>query len=192
MVREYQRLGEMLVGEGIVAPDQLDRVLAAQRRTRARLGELLVAMGLASEEQVTECLARQYRLPVVNLREVRPDPDALNRVPAYNALHNLVLPVRVENGALVCVIADPLELDVLDDLSVQLRVRIVPAMATASLLHDAIAFHYGIDVPRKVMQQEDIVEFRKSNRRDSQVDRASLLDALDRSYSFLNERGLAA
>lgn len=188
-LREYQRLGEMLVGEGIVQADQLDRVLAAQRRSGARLGELLVAMGLATEAQVTECLARQYRLPLVTLSEVRPEPDALNRLPAYNALHNLVLPVRMEAGALVCVIADPLELEVLDELSLALRVRIVPAMAPASELHDAIAFQYGLDVPRKVAAPH--LASVKGGKSEAS-DRDSLLAALDHSYSFLNSRGLAA
>lgn len=178
----------MLVGEGIVQRDQLERVLAAQRRSGARLGELLVAMGLASEAQVTACLARQYRLPVVELSEVRPEPEALNRMPAYNALHSLVLPVRMDNGAMVCVIADPLELEVLDQLSTALRVRIVPAMAVATQLHDAIAFYYGLDVPKKAVQPE--LAF--ARRKDDQADRESLLAALDQSYAFLNSRGLAA
>ncbi|MBL8049038.1 MAG: hypothetical protein JNJ45_10200 [Chthonomonas sp.] len=178
----------MLVGEGIVSADQIDRVLAAQRRSGARLGELLVAMGLATETQVTKCLAAQYRLPVVHLDEVHPHPDALNQIPAYNALHSLVLPVKMDNGALVCVIADPLELDTLDQLSTTLRLRIVPAMATASELHDAIAYYYGLDVPRKA-----VVEVQEVRRKKPEAsDRDSLIAALDQSYAFLNSRGLAA
>jgi hypothetical protein len=51
-----RRLGEVLVSDGVVTPEQLASALAEQQRTRVRprvrLGEILVDAGVITEEQL--------------------------------------------------------------------------------------------------------------------------------------------
>jgi tRNA A-37 threonylcarbamoyl transferase component Bud32 len=68
--REAVPFGEMLVREGLVPRDELDRIIAlqeaeARRGVFLRLGELLVARGLLDEQTVARVLALQGRAILV-------------------------------------------------------------------------------------------------------------------------------
>ena len=58
------RLGELLVSEGVLSPDELAEALEAQERTRPRkpLGELLITSGLVSPPLLVRLLAQQCQL----------------------------------------------------------------------------------------------------------------------------------
>src|SRR5437867_7643868 len=49
-----RRLGELLLAEGVVTPDQLNRALEIHRATGERLGQVLLDMGVRSEEHTSE------------------------------------------------------------------------------------------------------------------------------------------
>ena len=62
-----RRLGEWLVGEGLVTEPALTRALAAQKRVghRLRLGGVLLGSGLVSEEALLDALSRLHHCPSV-------------------------------------------------------------------------------------------------------------------------------
>ena len=65
-------LGEMLVSEGVLTPQQHRRLLDAIRLQRGRLaGEVVIELGLASRERVTSVLGRQTRLRLDALFELQ-------------------------------------------------------------------------------------------------------------------------
>jgi len=192
MAGEYQRLGDMLVSEGIVTKDELSRVITARQKSNAKIGELIVAMGLATEAEVTSCLARQYGIPVAKLDELSPAPEALNLLASFNALTQLVLPVSVDENAVYCVVADPLDLEVTDGLSQMFRKRIVPLLAGSTELYNAIIYYYGLNVPQKACGPVSKVATTKKGKESIQEDRNALLFALDNAYAFFEQTGLAA
>lgn len=53
-------LREILVERGVLAPEQLDRALAEQRRCRRPLGEVIVRLGLAGGPTIAQALATQH------------------------------------------------------------------------------------------------------------------------------------
>ncbi len=56
-----QRLGDLLVKEKIITPEQLDQANKVQKETKCRLGSALVKLGFLTDEDVTNFLSRQYR-----------------------------------------------------------------------------------------------------------------------------------
>lgn len=58
-------LGEILIGEGICTPAQIQRALEEHHRSpvRERLGEVVVRLGLATQTQVREALLKQLGGP---------------------------------------------------------------------------------------------------------------------------------
>ena len=58
------RLGELLVSEGVLSPDELAGSLAAQKKTRPRkpLGEILLTSGIVSPPLLVRLLAQQCQL----------------------------------------------------------------------------------------------------------------------------------
>lgn len=60
--RAGARLGELLVGEGLVTTSEVKRALTEQRKTGRRLGEIIIERGLASVPTLVTVLARQLEV----------------------------------------------------------------------------------------------------------------------------------
>ncbi len=137
-----QRLGEILVRTGQLAPDKLEEALAAQRAEQqgVRLGEILVRMKAASEEAVLQALALQLELPFA--AQVEPEEaagDLAKKVPINFAKSAKVLPLGVgERGATRVAVADPLDTAALDNLSILLGTSLDPTVAPGQAILDAI------------------------------------------------------
>lgn len=58
-----KRLGEILVDENLVLPEQVEEALSRQRETGRRLGQVLVDMGLLTHDQLTHVLSTQMGIP---------------------------------------------------------------------------------------------------------------------------------
>src|SRR5205823_11373320 len=99
-------------------------------------------------------LARRYRLPFVNLlpqdAESPIDYTLLSEIPVELMVRNQFAPLRRENGKLYIAMADPTDLDRLDDLASALRTRLVPHVATAGAID--IVLRKG-DATQRVLQE---------------------------------------
>ena len=67
-------LGEILIREGLITREQLQRGLVRQREIGKRLGESLVELGYLSEEELLNALARQFSLPQLSLSSIAISP----------------------------------------------------------------------------------------------------------------------
>ena len=88
------RLGDLLLKEGLITRDQLDKALQEQRASGTRIGYNLVKLGFVQETEITKMLARQYRMPAVDLSRFEVDPKIVKMVPADLAVKHLVLPLK--------------------------------------------------------------------------------------------------
>ena len=86
--RKRLRLGELLVQQGLISPDQLSIVLAEQRNVAIPLGRLVVRLGFATESAVRDAMARTIGQESIDLVNVVADPDALQMVPQDFARRN--------------------------------------------------------------------------------------------------------
>ncbi|MEE8061643.1 MAG: type II secretion system protein GspE, partial [Gemmatimonadales bacterium] len=86
------RLGDILIQEGLLTEDQCKQALAEQKSSGHRLGYVLVSKGLVEENAITKVLARQYRMPAVDLSKFRVDERIIKLIPADLAIKHNVLP----------------------------------------------------------------------------------------------------
>ena len=112
-----RKLGDILVEQDIISPLELDEAVQRQRLTGDMLGRVLVSMGLCEEQDIVEALGVQAGMERVNLAQMKIKDDVLRRIPPDVAKFYNVVPVREVNGILVVAMADPLNLNVLDDLA---------------------------------------------------------------------------
>src|SRR5438445_13382165 len=77
-----RRLGDLLVAEGLINQEQLQRALLAQKGTAEKLGSLLVRLNLVDEDKTVGFLSKQYAIPSATLSQLDIDPDVLKLVPA--------------------------------------------------------------------------------------------------------------
>jgi type IV pilus assembly protein PilB len=136
------RLGEILLREGLVTRDQLAQALAEQKNTKHRLGYVLVKLGLVQELEITKVLARQYRMPAVDLSRFEVDPKIIKLVPADMATKSVVLPLKREGRTLTVAMADPTDLGLLEDLKFITRFDLFPVIAGEYTLRNLIEKYY--------------------------------------------------
>jgi type IV pilus assembly protein PilB len=136
------RLGEILLREGLVTREQLAQALAEQKNTKHRLGYVLVKLGLVQELEITKVLARQYRMPAVDLTRFEVDPKIIKLVPADMATKSVVLPLKREGRTLTVAMADPTDLGLLEDLKFITRFDLFPVIAGEYTLRNLIEKHY--------------------------------------------------
>lgn len=103
---ERARLGDVLVAENLVMPDQLSAALNLQQESGRQLGAILVEQGLLDARVLTQALATQLGLPTIDLRRERPTEEALEIVPESIARAHAIVPMRLIDDVLDVAIAD--------------------------------------------------------------------------------------
>ncbi len=136
------RLGEILLREGLVTREQLAQALTEQKSSKHRLGYVLVKLGLVQELEITKVLARQYRMPAVDLTRFEVDPKIIRLVPAEMATKSIVLPLKREGRTLTVAMADPTDHGLLEDLKFITRFDLFPVIAGEYTLRNLIEKHY--------------------------------------------------
>jgi type IV pilus assembly protein PilB len=136
------KLGDILVREGLISPDQLRKALSEQKSTGMRLGYTLVKLGFVEETEVTKMLARQYRMPAVDLSRFEVDPKIIKLLPPDIAIKYTVLPLKREGRTLTIAIADPNNVTAIEDIKFITRCDIFPVIAGEYTLRNAIDRYY--------------------------------------------------
>ncbi len=133
-----ERMGDVLLRTGLVSPEQLDAALEAQEANGGRLGDVLVKLRVTTEEQIAGALAEQRHLPYVHLATATIDLDAATMLPARYLQRKRILPMGFEDGALVLAMADPLDVEAMDETEMLTGLRVTPVIATPSQITEAI------------------------------------------------------
>jgi type IV pilus assembly protein PilB len=146
-----EMLGEILVAQGILAPDRLQRALDMQARNGQRLGPLLMAFGWATEEQITHARAVQMDVPYVDLTQEKPDPALVEVVPLETARKHRVLPLSVGlsdgplGGEVVRVaLTNPWNIEALDTVQRLVGRRAEPYLVSETGLDAALSRAYHV------------------------------------------------
>jgi type IV pilus assembly protein PilB len=133
-----ERLGDLLVREGLITRDQLEKALQEQKQNGTRVGYNLVKLGFIAETELTKMLARQFKMPAVDLSRFEVDPRIAKLIPSDLAIKHLVLPLKRDGRTLTVAMADPTNLGVLDDLKFITRYDIFPVIGGEFTLKSAI------------------------------------------------------
>src|SRR2546430_3087778 len=112
------RLGEILLREGLITQDQLKKALLEQKNTGMRLGYTLVKLGFVEETENSKMLARQYRMPAMDLSLIEVDPKSIKLLPPDVAVKHTVLPLEREVRTLTIANARPDNVTMIEDIKV--------------------------------------------------------------------------
>jgi type IV pilus assembly protein PilB len=158
-----ERLGDLLVREGLITREQLQQALEQQQGSGQRLGYVLVKSGMVQEIEITKMLARQFRVPAVDLSRFEVDPKIIKLVPPDVAVKHYVLPLKREGRTLTVAMADPTNVTVIEDLKFITRFDIFPVIAGEYTLRTAIERYYEatdaqLESLLKDMEEEDDLE----------------------------------
>jgi type IV pilus assembly protein PilB len=136
-----RRFGDLILADGLVTPEQFEQALAEQKKTSEKLGEILVRLGLITEEQLVHFLSRQYGIPEVTFPE-KIAAEIIRLIPARIARKYGVVPIGRTIGSVTLAVADPTNLSALDDVAFMTGLKVVPAIASPSVIRLAIERYY--------------------------------------------------
>lgn len=143
-----KRIGDKLVEQGLISPDQLKVALFEKQRSSRLIGEILVDMGFISSEILSTFLAESTGLQQFDPKKTMLDPTSLDVITKKDALKYQMIPVtidKVKNTA-VMAMADPYDVVALDKLK-QLLPRgcaITTLVCPPEILADTIHKSYGV------------------------------------------------
>ena len=158
-----QRLGDLLVKEKIITPEQLEQATKAQKEQNVRLGSALVKLGFLTDEDVTNFLSRQYGVPAINLSYFEIDPAVVKLIPYETAKVYQILPLSRVGDLLTIAMVDPTNVFAMDDIKFMTGFNIERVVASESSIIEGIDKAYGTskDATRKV-ERVDFADGRKA------------------------------
>ncbi len=115
--QEHRLLGDILVEQGIISPLQLDEGLQRQRLTGDMLGRVLVSMGMCEEQDIIEALGLQAGMEKIDLTKIKIPQEVIQLLTPDVARFYNVMPVRIVDDTLLVAMADPLNIQILDDIA---------------------------------------------------------------------------
>ena len=138
-----KRIGQVMIDHGFITPEQLDILLEKQKEHRHELlGQLAISMDLLSDEQLVEVLADHLNVPAYNLSETDIRAEVIAVITPTMADVYKIIPVSLEGNVLTVVMAQPQQLQVIDELRTLLGYDIRPAVASEADINKAYAKYY--------------------------------------------------
>jgi type IV pilus assembly protein PilB len=110
------RIGELLLKEKRITPDQLQQALTHQKANGGKLGFNLVKMGFVKDEEITALLSKQYGVPSINLTQFDIDPAVIKLFPAETEQKYQIVPLSRAGATLTIAMTDRTNVFAMDDI----------------------------------------------------------------------------
>lgn len=134
---------QKLVTEGFISADQLAEAESMAASTGIQPEDALLRMGYVDDAVIGKAKAKFFKHEYVTLEGIEIPPGVIELVPESVARENIVLPVAMEDDALVVCLSDPSKFEVIDKLRFILNKDIKVVMGSRAAIQDAINRHYG-------------------------------------------------
>lgn len=144
--RRKVRLGDALVKDGMISEEQLQKALELQKGSGRKLGETLIDAGMVTEENIATVLSKQLGYESIDLQNIAISKDVLDLVTPSVLKKNRVIPIEYapdNMNILRVAMADPLDLDAMDDISIITGCQVEPLVSTPRSVMLAIDRFYG-------------------------------------------------
>ena len=131
------RIGELLLKEKRISPDQLQEALNYQKANGGKLGFNLAKLGFVKDEELTALLSKQYGVPSINLAQFEIDPAVIKLIPAETAQKYQIIPLSRSGAMLTIAMTDPTNVFAMDDIKFMTGYNVEPVVAS-EIVRDAI------------------------------------------------------
>jgi type IV pilus assembly protein PilB len=136
------RVGELLLKEKRITPQQLQQALNHQKANGGKLGYNLVKMGFIKDEEITGLLSKQYGVPSINLPQFELDPAVIKLIPADTAQKYQVVPLSRSGATLTIAMTDPTNVFAMDDIKFMTGYNVEPVVASEIAVSEALERYY--------------------------------------------------
>ncbi len=154
-----KRIGDLLIEGGAINEEQLDAALKYKKAQKEKngkdlkLGECLINMGATTDRKIAEAIGQQLRMQVVDLSKMELNPDVVNMVKS-DVLRKLVcIPIAYKDNTLTVAMADPLDYDGIDSISMITNSICEPVVAPQSQVMAALDKFFGSEETAEAAEQ---------------------------------------
>jgi type IV pilus assembly protein PilB len=137
------RIGELLLKEKRISPEQLQEALNYQRTNGGKLGYNLIKLGYVKDDEITALLSKQYGVPSIALGQFDVDAAVVKLVPAETAQKYQIIPLSRSGATLTIAMTDPTNVFAMDDIKFMTGYNVEPVVASETAVVDAITKYYG-------------------------------------------------
>lgn len=144
--RRRLRLGDLLISQGIITEEQLQKGLELQKAKGCKLGEALVEGNIVTEETIVKTLGEQLHLAYVDLTNAKIEDEILNLVPSALLKKHMMIPFEyaADNPNVIRVaMVDPLDIEAADDINIVTNLQVETVITTRRSLNMALDKYFG-------------------------------------------------
>ena len=180
-----KRIGDLLIEGGAINEEQLDAALKYKKAQKEKngkdlkLGECLINMGATTDRKIAEAIGQQLRMQVVDLTKMELNPDVVNMVKS-DVLRKLVcIPIAYKDNTLTVAMADPLDYDGIDSISMITNSICEPVVAPQSQVMAALDKFFGSEETAEAAKQysKEREKFEEAENNAKKAEEEALSDA---------------
>ncbi|XGC82106.1 type IV-A pilus assembly ATPase PilB [Bdellovibrio bacteriovorus] len=143
------KIGEILVKQGLLKPDQLSLAVEEQKKTGQKLTSSIIQLGFLKDNQILRALEKHFAVPGVEVNTFEIDQSVISLIPKDVCEKNTLIPLQKAGTTLVVAFADPSNIIVKEDLRFITRCRIQAVVGTESAIQSGIEKYYGGSISTK-------------------------------------------
>ncbi|HNR65584.1 MAG TPA: type II secretion system protein GspE, partial [Atribacterota bacterium] len=137
------RLGEILIKQGVIKPEQLKKALDAQKTdSKKKIGDILISQGIISQKQLNQALQHVFETDYIELGDVVLDPEIISLIPKKIAVRYKLIPLNKENNTLTLAMANPLDVNAIDYIKEYTKLDVIPKFANENEILNALSSSY--------------------------------------------------
>ncbi len=136
-------LGQILKEMSKISEFDIQEALQIQKDKGGAIGKILIEQGLIEEKDLLQAMGMQQGMELVDLETTTITPDAIEMVPVTVAETYRVMPVSYDGTVLTLALADPLNVQILDDLKFMLNTEVQGAVSNEEAVSAAIEKFYA-------------------------------------------------
>ena len=141
--RRRKRIGELLVEDGVVTPDQIDEALAVQKDRGGKLVEALINLGYLTPDAFANFVSHRRGIPSIDLSQYDVPEELCSLIPREFALANEVFPIDRLGKLLTVGMAMPLDVETIEELAVATGLKVKALLCSKIDISNAIKKYYG-------------------------------------------------
>jgi hypothetical protein len=139
------KLGELLLNEKLITPEQLNEALKSQVIFGIKLGSSLIELGFITDEQLCEFLSSKLGFPPVSHRALSSvTQEVIALVPKDMAVKYRLVPIKVEGKKLALAMTDPTDFKAIDEVAFASGCVIHPYIAPDVRITAALSKYYQV------------------------------------------------
>lgn len=139
-----KKIGDLLVENGFITPEQLREALKAQASTGNRLGSILIENGLITEDQLVYTISERLGIQRISLASLVIDPEVIKLIPVEVARRYVLVPIFSIGDTITLAMSDPLNIIAIEQVKYSTNMDIKRVVASSREIKDAIDQYYSV------------------------------------------------